>query len=253
MASLYDFPDIYDERFSERANTVYREHYQKIFSGCEITDILDCSFGTGDLTFELCELGYQVSGSDLSRTMLAKAEQKAEQQGFSVDLTCCDFRELSQHFCRDFSCVMSTGNALAHVDHPGLVKTLHEMDSLVRPGGYLYLDSRNWDVVMKKRDRFLFASPFIRADGVRVNYVQLWDYHSDGSITIHILNAYESEGRVFRQEVFEEHLMPFSIDLVQSVLKELGYQDVVIKPLPYFQDQDFEDIGWYCLRARKPL
>ena len=54
MASLYDFPDIYDERFSEKANTVYREHYQKMFSGCEITDILDCSFGTGDLTFELC-------------------------------------------------------------------------------------------------------------------------------------------------------------------------------------------------------
>lgn len=253
MASLYDFPDIYDERFSEKANTVYREHYQKMFSGCEITDILDCSFGTGDLTFELCELGYQVSGSDLSRTMLAKAEQKAEQKGFPVDLTCCDFRELSQHFCRDFSCVMSTGNALAHVDNPGVEQTLREMDRLVRPGGYLYLDSRNWDKVLKNRDRFLYYPPFIREDGVRVNCVQVWDYHPDGAMTANILNAYESEGKIIRQEVYEEHWMPFSIELVRSTLKELGYRDITIKPLPYFQDLDFEEIGWYCLRARKPI
>lgn len=252
MANLYDFPDIYDERFSETANTAYREHYRKIFDGCNITDILDCSFGTGDLTFELCELGYQVSGSDLSQTMLDVAAKKARQKGFPVDLTCCDFRELTQHFSKNFSCVMSTGNALAHVDHQGVVKALHEMDNLVRPGGYLYLDSRNWDMAMKKRDRFLFASPFIRADGVRVNYVQLWDYHADDTITINILHAYELEGKIIRQEIFEEHLTPFPIDLIISTLNELGYEDLLVKPLPYFQDQKFEEVSWYCLRAKKP-
>lgn len=249
MADLYDFPDIYDERFSEAANAAYREHYRKILSGCKIIDILDCSFGTGDLTFELCELGYQVSGSDLSRSMLTKAAQK----GFTVDLTCCDFRELSKHFDRDFSCVMSTGNALAHVDHAGVVQTLREMDRLIRPGGYLYLDSRNWDAAMKRQDRFFFSSPFIRPDGVRIHYVQLWDYHSDGTITINILHAHESEGKIIRQTIFEEHLTPFSVELVQDTLGELGYQEQIIKPLPYFQEQRFEDIGWYCLRAKKLL
>ena len=34
---------------------------------------------------------------------------------------------------------MSTGNALAHGDHAGVVQTLREMDRLIRPGGYLYL------------------------------------------------------------------------------------------------------------------
>ncbi|MGI5894604.1 MAG: class I SAM-dependent methyltransferase [Candidatus Merdivicinus sp.] len=253
MADLYEYPDIYDERFSEKANTAYREHYQKMFDGCEITDILDCSFGTGNLTFELCELGYQVSGSDLSPVMLKKAEEKAKEKGFAVDLTCCDFRELTKHFSKQFSCVMSTGNALAHVNNEDVVQTLREMDKLVKPGGYLYLDSRNWDLVLERRGRFAFGSPFIRPDGVRINYVQLWDYHEDGTITIHILNAYEENGRITGQQVFDEHLTPFSFALVESALKEMGYQDLMVKPLPYFRDMDFKEIGWYCLRARKPL
>lgn len=251
MADMYEFPDIYDERFSEGANTAYREHYRKLFAGRDITDILDCSFGTGNLTFELCELGYQVSGSDISPVMLQKGAQKAEQKGFSVDLTCCDFRELSKHFQKQFSCVMSTGNALAHVDNQGVIQTLREMDQLVKPGGYLYLDSRNWDRALQKRDRFLFASPFIRSDGVRINCVQVWDYHENGNITINILQVYEEDGRIIRQEVFEEHLTPFSFALVESTLKEMGYQDFIVRPLPYFQDQNFEDISWYCVLAHK--
>ncbi|MFR2344728.1 MAG: hypothetical protein ACLS68_07465, partial [Acutalibacteraceae bacterium] len=83
--------------------------------------------------------------------------------------------------------------------------------------------------------------------------VQLWDYHSDGTITINILHAHESEGKIIRQTIFEEHLTPFSVELVQDTLGELGYQEQIIKPLPYFQEQRFEDIGWYCLRAKKPL
>ncbi|MFR9309044.1 hypothetical protein [Hydrogeniiclostridium mannosilyticum] len=120
---------------------------------------------------------------------------------------------------------MSTGNALAHVDRQGVVKTLHELDNLIRPGGYLYLDSRNWDIAMKKYNRFLFASPFICTEGVRVNYIQLWDYHTDDTITIHILHAYELEGRIIRQEIFEKHLTPFSFDLVISTLNKLGLRN----------------------------
>lgn len=249
---LYDYPEIYDERFTEAANRVYREHYQKMLKNRNITDILDCSFGTGCLTFCLCELGYRVCGSDLSESMLAEARKKAAQKGFTVPLTCCDFRELSQHFDRTFSCVMSTGNALAHVNHEGVVQTIHEMDRLVRPGGYLYLDSRNWEKEMQKKERFHCGNPFIKADGSRINYVQVWDYHPDDTVTINILQVHEQDGRILHQDVFEEHLTPFPVGLVLDTLKALDYQEITIKPLPYFTEQAFEDIGWYCLLAQKP-
>lgn len=248
---LYDYPDVYDERWTEAANKVYRDHYQKIFAGCDITDILDCSIGTGALTFCLCELGYQVSGSDFSASMLSKAEEKAAQKGLSVPLVRCDFRDLTKHFSNQFSLVMSTGNAFAHVDHAGIETTLKEMASLVKPGGYLYFDSRNWEKELKNKRRFQYGRPFIREDGTRINYVQVWDYHPDGMITINILQAYEQDSQIIRQDVYEEHLHPFPIRHPLSVMEGLGFEIMAIRPLPYFEDKPVEEMDWYCVLARK--
>lgn len=251
MADLYDFPEIYDERFTQAANDVYRMHYQKLFADCDIRDILDCSFGTGDLTFELCELGYSVWGSDLSAAMLEQGAKKAAQKGYDVPLTQCDFRELTRHFTRQFDCVMSTGSSLGHVDNEGVRTALRQMDALVRPGGILYLDTRNWDLELRSKKHIQFAQPFTRDDGERIHMVQVWEYPPDGTIRINVCNAYERDGRIYRQEIYEEDLHPFSIELVKGTLAELGYSDLVLKPLPYFEDRDFMDTPWYCLRARK--
>ncbi len=108
----------------------------------------------------------------LSEKMLRRAQDKAVQKGLDIDFVQCDFRELSSHFKQVFDCVMSTGNALAHVTSDEIRLTLREMDRLVRPGGYIYFDSRNWDKELKDKKHFWWGKPFIRQDGVRINYVQ---------------------------------------------------------------------------------
>lgn len=147
---------------------------------------------------------------------------------------------------------MSTGSSFAHVPADGVRKTLKEMDQLVKPGGYLYFDSRNWEKELRNKKRFQYGRPFIRPDGTRINYVQVWDYHSDHRITINILNAYERDGQIIHQAVYEEQLNPFPVQLVLSVLEDLHYEAVTIKPLPYRADTAFEEMDWYCLLARKP-
>lgn len=251
MADLYDYPEIYDERFTDRANEVYRSHYEKILAGKEIRSIFDCSIGTGCLTFCLAELGCQVSGSDISGPMLAQAAKKAERKGLPVELIKCDFRELSGAVHRQFDCVMSTGSAFAHVSNADVVKTLHQMDKCIKPGGYLYFDSRNWDMALQTAERFQTGQPFYREDGVRVGYVQVWDYHADGTITIHILQSYERDGRIFETREFEEHLHPFSLDPLRSELEKMGYVQMEVRPFPWFEDKPFSETGWYCLLAKK--
>jgi len=252
LADLYDFPEIYDERFTDAANQAYKSHYEKIFASKGIKSVLDCSFGTGCLTFPLAELGYAVSGSDLSASMLKRAGEKARDKGFNIPLTQCDFRELSQHYSSTFDCVMSTGNAFAHVSNEDVVLTLKEMDQLINPGGYLYFDSRNWDVELKNKNRFKWARPFIRQDGLRINCVQDWVYHEDGTISINILHGYERDGQIIDSNDFVERLTPFSIDTIFTALSSLGYEKPVLKPCPWFEDKPFEEIGWYCLIAKKP-
>ncbi len=252
MADLYDYPEIYDERFTDRANQAYKQHYEKMLAGKPIRSILDCSFGTGCLTFPLAELGYQVTGSDISAPMLEQGAKKAEEKGLPVDLLQCDFRELFRSVNQAFDCVMSTGSAFAHVSNGDVAKALHEMDKCIKPGGYLYYDSRNWEKELQSKKRFQVGQPFYREDGVRIGYVQVWDYESDGSVTIHILQSYEKGGRVFETKEFEEHLHPFALGLVRSELEKMGYAQLEIKPCPWFEDKPFSEIGWYCLLAKKP-
>lgn len=252
MSDLYDYPEIYDERFTDKANQVYKQHYIKILGEKNIHSVLDCSFGTGCLTFPLVELGYQVSGSDISAPMLKRAAEKAEMKGVEVELKQCDFRELSNCFTQRFDCVMSTGNALAHVANTDVLKALHEMDKCLKPGGYLYFDSRNWEKSLQDAARFQIGQPFYRKDDVRIGYVQVWEYHADGTVTINILQSYEKDGRIFDTKEFEEHLHPFSLGLVKAELGKMGYTQVEVRPFPWFADRDFEEIGWYCLLAKKP-
>lgn len=252
MAELYDHPEIYDERWSERSAEAYRRHYRAALEGARMQSILDCSIGTGNPTYCLADLGYDICGSDLSETMLRQAEANARARNVRCHLTKCDFRRLTEHFDGRFDCVMSTGNALAHVDNADVRRTLCQMDALVRPGGYIYLDSRNWDLELKRRQRFHnFQLPYAKPDGEKVYYVQVWDFHADGTVTINILNAYEREGRIVRQDVWEEHLHPFPLALVQEQLTALGYRDIRVMNMPAFIERPLEETDWYCLLAHK--
>lgn len=253
MSDLYNEPEIYDERFSHRAYEFYLEHYRRLFNGLDIREILDCSIGSGCLTLELCQLGYEVWGSDLSAPMLAAARERAKGLGVEVPLIQQDFRSLSSAFSRQFDCVMSTGNALAHVDAGDLCRTLREMDRLIRPGGYLYFDSRNWELALEKRRRFQYGNPFFKEDGTRVNYFQVWDYLPDGRIIINILNLYEWDDKIFEEKIYDETLFPFPLSLVTDQLKNLGYETPQIRPFPLQLGGQMEEAGWYCLLAHKPL
>jgi ubiquinone/menaquinone biosynthesis C-methylase UbiE len=251
MRSIYDYPEIYDERFSERANNGYKRHYEIMFNGKKITTILDCSFGTGNLTFCLAEAGYTVSGSDINKLMLDKAAEKAKENKLNIDFMLCDFRELSKYFERKFSCVMSTGNALAHVNNDDVAKTISEMDKLVEPNGYLYIDIRNYDKMLNEKERFQYAQPFFKEDGTRINCFQVWDYNIDGTITINIFQNYEKENKEIRRELFDETVYPVSLGYIIESIERLGYESIETKNLPCFNEQSLEETYWHCVLAHK--
>lgn len=56
--------------------------------------IIDVGCGTGRHSIELATRGYQVTGIDLSASMLEKARDKAKQNGLGLDFLQCDAREL---------------------------------------------------------------------------------------------------------------------------------------------------------------
>ena len=66
----YDAPGWRDYRNDPEAIETYKQYYTTVFTGLGIENIHDCSMGSGGATFPLCELGYDVSGSDINENML---------------------------------------------------------------------------------------------------------------------------------------------------------------------------------------
>ena len=85
----------------------------------------------------------------------------------------------------------------------------------------------------------------------RVNLVQAWDYHPDGTMTFNLLYTFERDQRIVQQEVFEEHYFPIPRQLLLDELARLGYGEIRLFPFPAMLRQGAEEAEWYCVLARK--
>lgn len=248
--SMYDRADIYDLRFNQRMWDLVRDHYQAVLAGADIRSVLDCSIGSGNLTLELAEMGYEVTGSDLSEPMLARCREKAQEKGLKATLFCSDFRKIAETAPGTYDCVMSSGNSLPYVSNEDVVRTLEGMDHLVKPGGYIYVDIRNWDKVVAEKQQYYFYRPMFHGD-LRVDTIQFWEHHLDGTITFHIVFTLEKNGKIIQRETFEELYHPIKRSLVESTLRSLGYEIKRLENYPIMDPRPLDEADWYCILAKK--
>ena len=60
-------------------------------------------------------------------------------------------------------------------------------------------------------------------DGLRVDTIQFWEHHGDGTITFHIVFTLERDGKVLQREVFQELYHPIK----RRVLIQSGACDLI--------------------------
>lgn len=111
MASIYDRADIYDLIEDESRYLAYKQHWEIVLKNRSVKTFLDVSIGSGNVTLPLADLGVQISGSDLSESMLKKCQEKAAARNFHLNLKCCDFRAVANQFSNieetDWYCVIA--------------------------------------------------------------------------------------------------------------------------------------------------
>lgn len=206
--NLYENADIYDLVYNNESNQRLMDYYRMVLGGKQIESIHDCSFGTGHLTFALADLGYVVSGSDISNEMLENARKNARDRNLVINLKQSDFCKVADVIDAKFDCVMATGNSLAHVNNEDLKIALSSMSELVNSNGYLYLDTRNWDKIINSKQRFFCYNPFFKGED-RINLVQVWDHISDTEIIFNLLYTFEKDSKIYKQEETAVRYFPF--------------------------------------------
>ena len=65
-------------------------------------------------------------------------------------------------------------------------------------------------------------------------------------------NFGKRENRIVQKEIFEERYTPFPLEIARRKLREMGYGEPEVKPVPSFAPEtDFENMDWYRIIAQK--
>lgn len=129
---LYDWPELYD--LVSPADPDMERFYASAAGG-QGRRVLELACGTGRLTLPLARSGAEVTGGDLSETMLDIARQRAAAEGLGVTLLPLDMRDFD--LGRRFDRVIIAANSLLH-----LTQTDELLSFLASVGRHLHPDGR---------------------------------------------------------------------------------------------------------------
>jgi len=142
----------------------------------EVRLVIDVGSGTGRHAIALARLGFEVTGVDPDAEMLERAGANAETAGVDVAFIEGSFGDLAGLGLGPADAVISTGNALPHVDGlAGLDVALRDFAAVLRPGGVLVAHLLNHERLLELRPRIL--APVVRDDaGDTVAFLRLFEF-----------------------------------------------------------------------------
>jgi glycine/sarcosine N-methyltransferase len=185
--------------------------------------ILDAACGTGMHALELAKNGFEVTGADLSPEMILKARRNALTANLEVRFEAVGFGSLASYFGKDqFDGLLCLGNSLPHLlTLKNLQAALHDFADCLRPGGLMLIQNRNFDEVMRTRNRWMEPQVW-QEDEQEWVYQRFYDFEPDGIIRFNIVRLHRKEQSVWEPNVISTRLRPI---LCQELCDLLGDED----------------------------
>lgn len=114
--------------------------------------VLDVATGSGFHAAQLHKAGFDVTASDGSPTMVDRARRNLDQLGVAVPVHCYDWQALDPRVLGTFDAVLCLGSSLCHVfDRQARVAALKRFRQMLKPGGLLLVDQRNFEAILAGR------------------------------------------------------------------------------------------------------
>lgn len=144
----------YEELFENYGESYDRESYVKGTSGeCDFIEkeidyrkdfkIIDIGCGTGRHSVELASRGYDISGVDLSPSMLKRAREKADQRGLKIEFVECDACSLSYRAEFDLAIMICEAAFPLMESDKKNFQILESAARALKPGGKLIFTTLN--------------------------------------------------------------------------------------------------------------
>jgi SAM-dependent methyltransferase len=204
---------------------------ERLFREHGVRRVLDAACGTGQHAMGLAWRGYQVVGTDLSASMVARARENALAGGVDVSFAVAGFGELTRLRSiaslaveKGFEALLCLGNSLPHLlTQAAVADALADFAAVLRPGGVLVIQNRNFDRVWSERERFMGPQSYRGQDGEWL-FVRFYDFH-DATVTFNMLRLRRTEDG-WAQDVQSTELRPVFRDGLKAALGATGFAEV---------------------------
>lgn len=227
LASIYDYFVNWESRLAYELPFLERQLHTLGDDPSQIR-VMDTACGTGHHAIALANLGFQVSGSDLFPEMVGLADANAKAAGKRVTFRTAGFGNISEIFRQqaEFDAVLCLGNSLPHVSSGlDLKKTLQDFKDLLRPGGLLLLQMRNFDLVMGEKKRWMEPQS-VKDGATEWLFLRFYDFEADGKIQFNILSLHRKANAPWQTQLTSTHLLPIFSEQLKVELTLLGFRDI---------------------------
>jgi glycine/sarcosine N-methyltransferase len=196
--------------------------------------ILDAACGTGINAAALARRGHRVWAADGSEAMIAVAAARFQSEQLEIPLVRCMWADLPAVVGERFDVVLCIGNSLVHAaGRDAMIEALTGLRAMVRPGGHVVVDSRNWEKLHAERRIVQLASSVVTRHGRRCIVLYAWEIPDrlDQEHVAHIVLIFEDGTRIEPHE-YRIGFQPFTLGELRERLGAAGLREV---------DTDFDD------------
>ena len=221
MSSYERFAYVYDELMTDIPYDEYVEWIQLHAPSTEYPTLLDIGCGTGTLTMQLADAGYNVSGVDLSEEMLSVAQARAEESGKTIPYYAMSMDELDGFDGLDVA-IIPIDSINYVTEEVAVFETLKRVYAALRDGGQLFFDVHS----LFKMDEIFLDGPFTYDDG-HVTYIwhtEPGDY--EHSVTHQMSFFVETEDGLYERFDEEHFQRSFAPEQYVSWLRDIGFSQV---------------------------
>ena len=200
----------------------------------QVSTVLDASCGIGTQAIGLAQLGYDVTGSDLSPEEIDRAKQEADARNLSMDLSVADMRKAHDHHARDFDVVLSADNSVPHLlTDEDIFTAFRQFFSCTRPGGGCIVTVRDYEKEDMSKQQ---VKPYGIREENEVRWLgwQVWDPHPPTyDFTMYFVE--DHGGQECRTHVMRSTYYAIGIPRLLELMSEAGYSDVKRMDGRFFQ------------------
>lgn len=243
------FASVYDRLMSDVDYLTWARFYHALMESYGITrgKVCECACGTGSLTIPLSEMGYRMTGVDISPDMLFEASQKARKAGAMIPFVKQDMRFLRLH--RMMDAVLCTNDGLNYLKSSDeLADFFLAANAALHEGGGLFMD-----LSTPYKLEHILGNQFIGDETPDIAY--LWQNRFspahqcvDLTLAIFVRQSDESYIRIGEQQRQYAH----SAQKLVGLLTDTGFADIRVFGDKRLAAPTEKEARWF-IAARKPM